>query len=64
MNLTVKTFLILIFQFKTKMENDKTAGRRRTRGITNALKSTMVDRMDEGKRVLSPFRPAPDVVQQ
>ena len=46
------------------MENDKTAGRRRTRGITDALKSTMVDRMDEDKRVLSPFRPAPDVVRQ
>ena len=43
------------------MENNKTTGRRRTRGITDALKGAMVDRVDEEKRGLSPFRPAPNV---
>ena len=45
------------------MENKKTTGRRRTRGITDALKSAMVDRVEE-KRALSPFRPAPNLAQQ
>lgn len=42
------------------MDNNNTAGRRRTRqgrGITDALKSTIIDRVEEEKRVLSPFRP-------